>query len=267
MMKRRGIALIFTLIMLAGLAGLALAFWYVVNSEIRSSGASLKNAQAFNIAAAGLARARWALTTDGKTPPWGETNTPFANGTYTVTAVYSDPPTNQHVTITSDGFVPDSTNPVAGRRVIEKDITLGGGSNLSIGSTATASSTQGNNYASQAIDGDLSPGNGWVSSTVGISWLRLDYGSAKTVGSVNVSTSTPAKITTCVVQYSIDGSTNWTNVSNPSGSLPGTQTFDAFTQRYIRLYITGNKPQINEFMSYSGSGTGSLGKGKFSTSL
>jgi hypothetical protein len=257
---KRGLALVFVLIILVALVGVVLSFWYMVDSELKSTGASLANVQAFYIAEAGRAKVRYALTTGGKNVPYSETDISFGNGTYTVTAVYSDPPTNQHVTITSDGYVPNSAKPVAKRRVVEKDIPLGG-VNLSLGSTATASATQGNNDPSNAIDGKAN--TKWVSSAKGTSWLQLDYGSAKTIGRVVVSGS---KIDACVIQYSNNGST-WVSVLNPLGSIPGTMTFTPVTARYLGLNISGNKPQVNEFGSYTTSGTGALNKGEFSTSL
>jgi hypothetical protein len=192
---KQGLALVFVLIILVALAGVALAFWYAINSEIITAGAGLANARAFYVAEAGRAKARYELTTGGHTAPYTETDVAFGNGTYTVTAAYSDPPTNQHVTITSDGYVPNRTKPVAHRQVVEKSIQLGG-SNISLGSAATASDYRTNNDPSKAIDGNTN--TRWISRTRGSSWLQLDYGSTKTVGRVVVRGS---RIDTCVVQY------------------------------------------------------------------
>ncbi len=266
---KKGVILIFVLLIMVALIGVALAFWYAINSEIKSAGAELTNAKAFYIAEAGRAKARYELTT---TPPqsvgWGETSSPFGagKGTYTVTTAYSDPPTNQHVTIISDGYIPDNTNFMAKRQVKESNIPIG--ANLSLasnGTVATSSPYQGQNVPGQAIDGMTN--TGWVSSVKATSWLALDYGSAKTVSRVVVSGS---KITSIVVQYSNDNN-NWTAVSNPSGALPGTRTFTAVSARYLMLNITSGaneKAQVNEFESYAGSGGATtLGQGKFATSL
>ncbi|MDO8536125.1 MAG: discoidin domain-containing protein [Candidatus Omnitrophota bacterium] len=268
--NEKGVILIFVLLILVALTGVALAFIYAINSEIRSAGAGLTGAKAFYVAEAGRSRARWALTTGTQSVGWTETSSPFGagNGTYVVTTAYSDPPTNQHVTIISYGYIPDNTNIQAERLVKESNIPIASGTNLSLasnGTAATSSSYQGQNVPGQVIDGITN--TGWVSSVKATSWLALNYGSSKTVGSVVVSGS---KITSIVVQYSNDG-TNWTAVSNPSGALPGTRTFTAVTARYLRLNITSDaneKAQVNEFESYSGSGGApTLGPGKFATSL
>ncbi len=265
--NRRGLALIFVLIVLVALSGVTLAFWYMTDSGLRTAGVELADAQAFYLAEAGRRDARYALTTGGSTPPYTQTNVSLGNGVYTVSAVYSDPPTNNYVTITSAGYVPNSTKPVAHRQVVESNILIGG-SNLSLasaGTTITSSGDQGGNPASQAIDGGSS--TGWISSNKQNSWLQLNYGSAKTVARVVVSGS---KITSIVVQYSNDNN-NWTAVSNPSGALPGTRTFTAVSARYLMLNITSGaneKAQVNEFESYAGSGGATtLGQGKFATSL
>jgi Tfp pilus assembly protein PilX len=267
---KKGVILIFVLLILVALMGVALAFWYMVNSEIKTAGAGLMNAQAFYIAEAGRAQARYDLTTGGQAMPYPtKTNVSFANGTYTVSVAYSDPPTNQHVTITSDGYIPNNTNIRAHRQVRESSISLGSGSNLSLatnGTVASSSGHQGQNTEDRAIDGTNS--TGWVAKDKGGSaTLTLKYTSAKTVSSVVVNGSNIASV---VVQYSSNG-TSWTNVSSPSGALPGTRTFTPVTTQYLQLSITsssGNRAQVNEFESYTGTGAGTtLDKGKFGTSL
>jgi hypothetical protein len=262
--KEKGLALIFVLIVLVALSGVTFGFWYMTKSGLNMAGAELSVAQAFYLAEAGHDRARYMIN-NGSTVPYTETNTALGAGTYTVTAVYSDPPTNSQVTITSDGYVPNSTKPIARRQFVEKNIVLGG-TNLSLyssGTRAYATSWQGGNIPDEAIDGRTI--TGWVSGDKGYSELWLDYGSAKTVSRVVVSGS---KISSIVVQYSNNG-TSWTAVSNPSGALPGTRTFTAVTARYLKLAITSGaneKAQVNEFESYaSGSGAG-LGKGAITTS-
>lgn len=269
MTNKKGIVLIFVLVILVGLSLVAFAYLSMVSYEMKSVGAGLLNMRAFYIAEAGRARARWALTTDTQAVGWGESNISFGEGTYAVTTAYSDPPANQHVTITSFGYIPNSASPIAVRTVVEKDIlfSAGGGTNFSLasgGTVATSSPYQGQNVPGEAIDGSTI--TGWVSSVKATSWLALDYGSAKTLGRVVVSGS---KITSIVVEYSTN-STSWTPVSNPSGALPGTRTFTEVTARYLRLNITSGaneKAQVNEFESYAGAGgTPTLGKGNFVTS-
>jgi Tfp pilus assembly protein PilX len=268
---KEGVILIFVLLVLVALMGVALSFWYMVNSEIRTAGAGLMNAQAFYIAEAGRAQARYDLTTGGQAMPYPtKTNVSFANGTYTVSVAYSDPPTNQHVTITSDGYIPNNTNIRAHRQIKENSISLGSGSNLSLATNGTVASSSGHqgkdNTEDKAIDGTNS--TGWVAKDKGGSaTLTLRYTSAKTVSRVVVNGSNIASV---VVQYSSNG-TSWTNVSSPSGALPGTQTFTPVTAQYLRLSMTsssGSRAQVNEFESYSGTGVGTtLDKGKFGTSL
>jgi len=268
MTKKKGVVLLFTLVILVGLSLFGLAYLSMIGDETKNVGAGLLNMRAFYVAEAGRARARWALTTGAQTVGWGESNISFAGGTYTVTTAYADPPTNSLVTITSNGYIPDSANPIARRTVVEKNIPFTtGGTNLSLesnGTEATSSPYQGHNEPEEAIDGLTN--TGWISSVKATSWLALDYGSAKTVSRVVVSGS---KITSIVVEYSTNG-TSWTPVSNPSGVLPGTRTFTAVTARYLRLNITSGaneKAQVNEFESYTGaSGSTTLGKGSFVTS-
>jgi len=266
--KEKGVILIFVLIVMVALVGIALAFWSMISSDMKITGAGLADMKAFYIAEAGLAKARWALIKDAQSIPWQETDTAFGGGTYTVTADYSDPPTNQYVTITSDGYVPDSTNIVAQRQVEESNITIASGMNLSLASNGTAASSsghQGQNLPGDAIDGKTN--TKWASSIKATSWLALDYGSAQTVSTVTASGS---KINSIVVQYSNNGA-SWTAVSSPSGAMPGTQTFTPVTTRYLRLNITSGKnakAQVKEFESYTGTGgEPTLGQGKFSTSL
>ncbi len=269
MTNKKGIVLIFVLVILVGLSLVSFAYLSMLSYEMKSVNAGLLSMQSFYIAEAGHAKARWALTTGTRAPGWGESNISFGNGTYTYTTAYSDPPTNTHVTITSLGYIPDSANPIAMRTVVEKNVLIsaGSGTNFSLasgGTIATSSPYQGQNTPSQAIDGSAI--TGWISNVKATSWLALDYGSAKTIGKVVVSGS---KINSIVVQYSADGII-WTPVSSPSGALPGTQTFTAVTTRYLRLNITSassDKAQVNEFESYTGSsGTPGLGRGGFVTS-
>ena len=259
--NKKGIALVFVLIVLVALAGVTLGFWSMTDSGLRLAGAELATAQAFYLAEAGHDKARYMLAAGGGTVPYTETNTSLGPGTYTVSAVYADPPTNSLVTITSDGYVPNSASPIARRTFIEKNASIGG-TNLSLAATKSSSGNPGGHPPQDAADGNQSTYcqlNGSSNR-----WLQLDYGSAKTVSKVVLS---GLNITTCVIQYSSNGS-KWTNVSGASGTLPGTKTFTAVTQRYLRALVSGanNLMRINEFESYSSSGSGSLGKGPVTTS-
>lgn len=267
-MNNKGAGLIiFVLVILLGLSGIVFAFLAMLSDEMKNTNAELLSMRAFYIAEAGRAKARWALITDAQGVGWGESNVAFGGGTYTVTTAYSDAPTNQHVTITSTGYIPDSTNPLVQRTVVETGVPYDTGEmNLLSGSASVASASQGNNDPEQVLDGSYNPG--WISAVKEHAWLVLDYGSDKTVGKVIIYGS---KITSIVLLYSLDG-INWVPVPDPSGALPGTQTFSPVTARYMKLDITSGsseKAQVDEVEAYGGSSTGGtahLGKGSFSTS-
>jgi len=277
MTNKKGVVLLLVLVILVGLSLVAFAFLSMSSYEIKSAGAGLLNMRAFYIAEAGRAKARRDLTTGAKAPGWGESDISFGGGTYTYTTAYSDAPAKKRVTITSYGYIPNNANPIARRTVVEKDIPFSAqGTNLSLatnGTTAKSSPYQGQNVPEQTIDG--SGITGWVSSVKAISRLALNYGSQKSVSRVVVSGS---KIISVVVKYSnndtvwndVTSDTNWTDVSNPSGALPGTRTFTAVNAKYLKLVITSDtndKAQVNEFESYtSASGTPTLDKGSFVTS-
>ncbi len=271
--NRKGVVLIGVFVVLVVLAAIAAAFITMVNFETKNTGAEFNDAKALHLAEAGLAKARWALTTGAQTVGWGEADIALGAGTYTVTTTDNGDGT---YTVISDGYVPNDTNPVARRRVEERNISVTGGSltNLCLGATATASSSRGANVPSRAIDGSLSTwwqanGNPSPSSP---QWLRVDLGSAKTFDRVVFTEPAGNTITAYTIQYSSNGS-SWINVSNPVASKVGTVTtvnFTAVTMRYHRIRITASaatRPSISEYESYDTSqgGTVTLGQGKFVT--
>lgn len=264
MMTEKGFVLIFTLVILTGLSVLAFAFLSAVSDEMSTVNAGLLNMRAFYIAEAGHAKARWALTANAQSVGWGESNVSFGGGQYTVTTAYSDAPTNQHVIITSDGYIPDSISPKIRRTVVENNTAFSpAGSestNFSRNAAVTDSAHQGNNDGSKATDGDQN--SKYIGQSMVISWVALDYGSAKTVNKVVV---TGSKIDGCIVQYSNDGGF-WLAVSNAVGPIPGTRTFTPVSTRYLRIFLSGEKPQVNEFESYGNASSASLGRGSFVTS-
>jgi hypothetical protein len=264
--NRKGIALILVFLVFVGLSGVTLAFLTMVNYGMVSAGAGLKNMQAFYIAEAGLARARWDLTTGGQTVGWGRTDMPFGGeGTYTFTTVDNDDGT---YTITADGYVPDRTNPAAQRSVVEANIpvveTGGAGNNLSLGATATASSEQGKNRAGNANDGNT--GTKWKSSDRNGSWLKLDFGTSTVFDRIVVING--ANINSYAIEYSIDD-ISYPGVANIVESPPWTFTFDSVDAQYVRLTVNGNRPEMAELETYNtadaGGGSVSLGQGEFST--
>ena len=247
MIKReKGAILIIVFVVMVALSGVAFAFLTMISQETKSAGAGLLNMQAFYIAEAGRAKARWALTTDGQTADWGESDVALGEGTYTVAAVDNGDDT---ITITSDGYIPDRTNPLIMRRVLEKNIptTSGSSNNLALGATASASSTFGSNVAANANDGNSS--TRWRSNVNGNSQLQLDFGSAIAFDRVVFD---ERQFSSYTVQYSSNAST-WNAVTGATASVAGnvtTVTFDEVTVRYVRLAINGNRPSVYEFEAY-----------------
>ena len=265
--RERGVALILTFIVFVGLSAVAFAFLTMITYETRSVGTGLRNMQAFYIAEAGRAKARWALTVGEETPgAWGEEDIEFGKGTYTVTTTDNGAGT---CTITSYGYIPHDTNPVAQRQVVEDNIPLTSESpNISLDATASASSEK--SPARYANDG-LSDTR-WVSAGGNGSWLAMDFGSSITFDKV-VFEEVGNKIQTYEIQHATDGS-NWSAVTNATESVDGditTVTFDPVSDRYVRLFISTvskNRPSIAELETYNTAEESIvLGQGKFITSL
>lgn len=265
--KERGAALIFVFIVFVGLSAVALAFLTMVNYEIISAGTRLQNMQAFYVAEAGRAKARWALTAGEEDVGWDETAEPFGagKGTYIVSTAYSDAPTNEHVTITSEGYIPDNTDPITKRRVVEADIAISSGelTNLSLDATISASSEKlPPNPKENANDGDGS--SSWKADDEGDAWLKLDFGSSTTFNRVVYDGS---NINSCTIESSNDDSV-YTEVAS---AIESPVNFDPVEARYLRfnMDVNSNKTaEVNELETYDTSEEVSmtLGQGEFSTS-
>ena len=119
---QRGSVLIFTFVTMLTLTAIAAAFLYMISIRTKSSGLNLANGQAFWLAEAGRAKARWALTADEKNPGWGTSDIALGQGAYSVTSRY-DGSTDMCIII-SDGYIPSASNPVARSRVVESNITF-----------------------------------------------------------------------------------------------------------------------------------------------
>ena len=115
---QRGSVLIFTFVVMITLAAIAAAFLYMISIRTKSSGLHLASGQAFWLAEAGRAKARWALTTDKRSPGWATSDVPLGEGTYSVTSFYN----GSNCSIISDGYIPDDINPVARSRIVESNI-------------------------------------------------------------------------------------------------------------------------------------------------
>ena len=253
--RKTGAALILTFIVLVSLTLVALAFATMINYEIRGAGVGLRNMQAFYIAEAGRSRARWALTAGGEAVGWGESDVSFGEGTYTVTTADNGDGT---YAITSQGYIPDDVNPIAKRRVIERNTPLVE-INLSLTATASASSTLGIFVAANANDGDSL--TQWKSAVNNGSWLKLDFGSPTTFDKVVID---GGLIDSYAIEYSTDDIT-YLPVTNLVESPLWTFTFDSVSAQYLRLSVNGNRPEVNELKSYD-SAEILLGQGTFVTS-
>jgi hypothetical protein len=133
--------------------------------------------------------------------------------------------------------------------------TGGGGSNLAIGKTASASSFYSAGYeASQANDANA--GTRWnASGTDGVgAWLQIDFGTNTTINHTVLS-EYGDRITGYRIEY-YNGSWQTAYTGTTIGSTPHTDNFTAVTGTKARLYVTAadNCPTIWEFEIYNGSG-------------
>jgi F5/8 type C domain/Ricin-type beta-trefoil lectin domain len=117
--------------------------------------------------------------------------------------------------------------------------STGGGcgtTNLALGKTATASSTESASYpAPNAVDGNLS--TRWSSAFSDPQWLEVDLGSSQSICQVVLNWEA-AYGKAFQIQASADGS-NWTTVYSTTTGTGGTQTLNVTgTGRYIRMYGT-----------------------------
>lgn len=262
--SKGAILIILAFVIMVGLTGVLVAFMTMISHEMRSARLELRNIQAFYIAEAGRAKARWALTTDAQAVGWGESDISFGGGTYTYTT--ASPVDPQHVTITSTGYIPDSTSPIARRTVVEKDIlfTAGGGTNLSLTAGIEASSEGVGQPASKA--NDESGSSKWMAKDDGNAWLKLDFGSSNTFDRVVVNGQ--KNINSVTIEYSSNGVT-YQAVTNLVESPTWTYTFDSVEARYLKFNMAVNskkKAEVNELESYdTTAGSTTLGQGEFST--
>ncbi len=265
--EKKGIALILTLIILVALSIIAFAFLTMTSYEIKSVGGELRNMQAFYIAEAGRAKARWALIAGEQTVPWTESDTVLGSGMFTVSAS-DDKGDGSTTTITSNGYIPDDTKPIAQRQVVEADITIGPGdlTNFSLGAVISASSQKlPHNPATNANDG--SAGTSWKASVKGNAWLKLNFGSLITFNRVIY---TGNNINSFEIEHSNNDST-WSAVTGAVESPAGTVNFNSVLARYLRFNMVVDSKrtaQVNELETYNSDEEkeAALGQGKFSTS-
>ncbi|MCX4791959.1 discoidin domain-containing protein [Streptomyces sp. NBC_01221] len=125
--------------------------------------------------------------------------------------------------------------------------TAGGGDNLAVGATATASSVDASFTPDRAVNGQWAPGyQGWVSKIGKPQWIALDLGSEQTIERYVIRNDDAARpgnqafnTKDLAVQISADGS-NWTDIDTITGNTAAVidRNVAKFTTRYLRLYIT-----------------------------
>jgi len=128
-----------------------------------------------------------------------------------------------------------------------------GTTNVALGKTATASSTENASFpASAAVDGNT--GTRWSSAFSDPQWLEVDLGSSQSICQVTLNWET-AYGKAFQIQTSADNST-WTTIYSTTAGTGGTQTLPVTgTGRYIRMYGTARGTQYGyslwEFQVYS----------------
>jgi hypothetical protein len=109
--------------------------------------------------------------------------------------------------------------------------------NLALNSTATASSTEGENWAaSNAVDGD--PATRWSSGFSDPQWLRVDLGALWQISEIRLNWEN-AHATAYRVEVSTDGTT-WKSVYSTSNSQGGDVVVEVakVPARFVRMYGT-----------------------------
>ena len=247
---RRGAVLIITFLMMLMLTGLALAVGVFSQNSLVTGQSQLFDKQAFFIAEAGLQRARQLLGTGERAVGCGE-NVSFGAGEYNVvTAIATGGTlTGGFYTMTSDGFIPNDTSPVARRQLLTQrltpTITLGANLSLAAGVSAITSSSNGVNTAEpRARDNDNA--TFWEAGGIGAgSWVGMDHGSAIAVDEIIIREQGNT-ITSLAIEWSDNGST-WTAVSCLAiSAAPASGTnqvyttrFNQETHRFFRALMTG----------------------------
>jgi F5/8 type C domain/Beta-1,3-glucanase len=145
-----------------------------------------------------------------------------------------------------------------------------GTTNVALGKTATASSTENASFpASAAVDGNT--GTRWSSAFSDPQWLEVDLGSSQSICQVTLDWET-AYGKAFQIQVSPDGST-WTTIYSTTAGTGGIQALTVSgTGRYVRMYGTARGTPYGyslwEFQVYAGtsaspspSPTGSGGSG------
>jgi Tfp pilus assembly protein PilX len=110
--RNQGYVLVLALVFLSIFFTTATAYMSSITSSLRSTRFAVENAQALSLAEAGIDEAMYQLNQNAFY--FGETNRPLGPGTYTVSAWNVNINTKR---LTSTGYVPNSSNPVATKTV------------------------------------------------------------------------------------------------------------------------------------------------------
>lgn len=251
--QERGAALLLTFLLMLVLSGFALGAGVFSHNSMVAGKSYMEDKEALYIAEAGLERARQQIEAgnwSAATSPGNEYNESFGAGEYVVTIVDNG---SDLYTITSEAYIPNDTNPVAQRQIVETDLEVGTGTgNIAPTATAAASSTQGGSSAANANDASMS--TSWTASTQGSGeWLSLDFSSATALDQVVIYEKN--NITGITVEYSSDGS-SWNTVPSLTGDgdnsdTTWTFTFTSTSDRYFRAVFTASgvnkKVSVYEF--------------------
>ena len=270
----RGAALLLTFLMMLVLTSLAVAAATFSQHSLTTGKSQLLDKQAWYIAEAGWQRSRQAIvagTWSAAASPGNSYTESFGAGTYIVTVVDNG---GNSYTITSEGYVPSSTNPSAKRKVTETSlsVTTSDGSNSATSATATASSAAASHPATDANDGSTS--THWQASTAGDGqWLKLDYSaSPPTLTKIVILENANIADNGVTLEWS-DNNSSWTTLASGSSVIESpsqtwTATFSAISHRYLRATFNASgaskKVAVKELQSYNSS-ISSLGHGAVTT--
>jgi hypothetical protein len=181
----------------------------------------------------------------GQTLTYSATGLPAGLSINSSSGLISGTPTAagaSNVTVTAK----DATG-AAGSTSFTWTITSGGGTagcgttNVALGRTATASSTENaGGAAANAVDGNT--GTRWSSAFSDPQWLQVDLGTQQTICQVTINWET-AYATAFQLQSSNEG-TNWSTLYTTASGAGGNQTYNVNgAGRYVRMYGTARSTQ------------------------
>jgi hypothetical protein len=139
-----------------------------------------------------------------------------------------------------------------------------GCTNIALNRPATASSTQGSNVASRAVDDNTA--TFWRSASGGTQWLRVDVGTGVNYGGGEIVWNGNRHATSYSIQVSNNSGGPWTTVFSTTTGDGGTDTFTfaTRTERYCRILMTvpnANHYRVAEFRVCAASGASKLTAG------